>query len=91
MTRFVFYIILVFTLVSCDADKGSCYDVQERYHILTSDLEKGGVVSLSPIECTMEIAGDKNESVEVTYFFIMEHKDTLLWEEGVLKLPIKNR
>jgi hypothetical protein len=37
----------------------------------------------------VEFTGDRNETVEVSYFYMEKHKDTLFWEEGHIKVPIR--
>lgn len=91
MTRLVIYIISLSTLVACD-DENSCYhNIPHEYYILPGEIKKENGFSLSSIECDSELSGFGDEMLEVSYFYTRKCKDSILWEEGIVKLPIKNR
>ncbi len=91
MTRLIIYIILLSALVACDEENGCFHDIPHECYILTGDLENGNIISLSSLESASELSGLENELLQVSYFYTRKCKDSLLWEEGVLKVPIKNR
>ena len=88
MTRFILLNILLSLLVSCNEGNGETlsHEVIHEYALLTGDVANTSV--LPPVECGLELNGG-NESAGVTYFYMENHKDTLVWEEGYIKVPLK--
>lgn len=91
MTRLIIYIISLSALVACDDEKGCFHNIPHEYYILPAEMEKENGISFSSIESTSGLSGDGDEMLEVSYFYTRKCKDTILWEEGIVKLPIKNR
>lgn len=91
MTRLIIYIILLSALVACDEENGCFHNIPHEYYILPAEMEKENGISFSSIESASKLSGLENELLQVSYFYTRKCKDSLLWEEGVLKVPIKNR
>ena len=90
MTRFIFLNILLLLLLSCGGNsEGYIHDLPYDNYPVTGDVEKGMHDILPPVQCAVELMGDDNASVGVSYFYIEKHDDTLFWEEGHLKVPIR--
>jgi hypothetical protein len=91
MTRFIFAGILLLSLYSCDDKDVETYrhEIPHGHHLLQGDVESYNQLILPPVECAVEFTGDRNETVEVSYFYMEKHKDTLFWEEGHIKVPIR--
>lgn len=90
MTRFILLNISLLLLLSCDGERSDGYirDVPYGYYP-TGDVEVGQHNILPPVQCAAELVGDDNASVGVSYFYMEKHDDTLFWEEGHLKVPIR--
>ena len=76
MTRFIFAGILLLSLYSCDDKEVETYrhEIPHGHHLLQGDVESYNQLILPPVECAVEFTGDRNETVEVSYFYM--EKDT---------------
>ena len=91
MTRFIFAGISFLSLYSCSDINTETFqhDIPHERHLIQGDVESYSQKTLPPVECAVEFTGDGNEAVEVSYFYMERHNDTLFWEEGHLKVPVR--
>ena len=90
MARFILFYALLLLLFSCGFSERAAWehDVPREYIFLTDDVE--GSIALPVVEYALGGDGDYSDAVEVSYFYIEAHKDTLFWEEGSVKIPVNS-